>query len=164
MSNDMNKMIGYNLKTVRIERGWSQEFVAKEVGISIRSLSRLETGRSVSKKMIKRLCLFYRISVEALYKEEDTSKNTIEAVDLIPEDVLIRLLLSSSFMGEVQRETILRFNDAIQREALMMREDVEQMISDILTTKKMYTLSDMITVSMIINQKTLSQIKTLAIA
>lgn len=160
----MNKMIGCNLKEVRVQRGWSQAFVAREVGISIRSISRLETGRSVSKKLVKKLCLFYRISINSLHKEEDASKNTMETVDLIPEDVLFRLLLSSSFMGEVQRETILRFNDAIQKEAILMREDIEQMISEVLSLKKAYTLSDMITVSMMVNRKTITKIGELAIA
>lgn len=163
MSNDMNKMIGYNLKAVRVERGWSQAFVAREVGISIRSISRLETGRSVSKKLVKKLCMFYRISINSLYKEEDASKNTVETVDLIPEDVVFRLLLSSSFVGEVQRETVLRFNDSIQKNAVMFRGDIEAILSDVISKKQSYTLVDMIACGLAVNRRTLQNISKMQI-
>ena len=54
--------------------------------------------------------------------------------------------------------------DTIQREALMMREDVEQIIPEALALKKSYTLADVITACMAVNQKTIVNIRNMAIA
>ncbi len=43
-------------------------------------------------------------------------------IDVIPEEVAIKLLCQSSFIGDIQRESILRFNDIIQKDGIMYRE------------------------------------------
>ena len=45
----------------------------------------------------------------------------------------------------------------------MMRADIEHIIPEALTLKKSYTIQDIITACMLINQKTLSNIRQLAI-
>lgn len=38
------KVIGQNIRRMRIENGWSQEALARKAGISVSQLSRLERG------------------------------------------------------------------------------------------------------------------------
>ena len=164
MSNDINEIVGYNLKVVRVRRGWSQMFVARQTGISVRSISRLETGRGASKKLINQLCSFYKISIHSLYLEEKINTKETSPVNLIPDDVLFRLVLSNSFVGEVQREAVLRFNDVVQKNAVMYREDIEAILPDIISQKKSYSLSDMIACGLAVNRQTLQNVSNIQIA
>lgn len=164
MSNNINEIVGYNLKVVRVRRGWSQAFVSRQTGISVRSISRLETGRGASKKLVNQLCSFYQVSIHSLYLDKKVSTKEISPVNLIPDDVLFRLVLSNSFVGEVQREAVLRFNDVIQKNAVMFREDIEAILPDIISQKKSYSLSDMIACGLAVNRQTLQNVSNIQIA
>ena len=59
---------------------------------------------------------------------------------------------------------ILRYTNTIQKEALMMREDVEQIIPEALTKKTSYSLQDVISACMMVNQKTIAKMRNIAIA
>lgn len=63
---------------------------------------------------------------------------------MIPEDVAVKLLCQSSFVGDIQRESILRFNEFIQKNAIMYREQVEKILPEVISKKQSYTLSDII--------------------
>ena len=163
MKNNINEVMAYNLKAARIRRGWSQEFVARQTGISIRSISRVETGRGVSKKMLEKLSSFYRIPIYSLYEEEECKKEG-STINLIPDDVLLRLVLGNSFVGEIQREAVLRFNDVIQKNAVMYREDIEAILPDVISQKKSYSLADMIACGIAVNRQTLQNVSKIQIA
>ena len=83
-------------------------------------------------------------------------------IDVIPEEVVIKLLCQSSFIGDIQRESILRFNDIIQKDGIMYREQVEEILPEVIGKKKSYTLLDIINCCMKINQKTLDKISRMA--
>ena len=162
MNNNMNQVIAYNLKVARIRLGWSQAFVSNLTGLSIRSISRAETGHSISKSTLKRLCALYHIDISSLY--ELVHEQKMVKVDLVPESIALGLLMKNSFISDLQRETILRFSHNIRKDALMKREDIEATLSEIISSKKMYTLADVISCCMAINQQTIHNITDMAIA
>lgn len=137
-------------------------FVANQLGIAQRTISRAECGCGVSKRTLEILCSMYQVSVASIYGE-CVQENPRE-VQIIPDDVAVGLLIRNSFIQDLEQEVILRYTDTIGKEALMMREDVERIIPEALSHKKSYTLADVITACMMVNQKTLSNIRKLAIA
>lgn len=159
---NVNLLIGENLKRIRISKGWSQIFVANQLGISQRTISRAECGCGISKRTLKLLCGFYQADPSAIYEtwEQEPAKN----IKIISDDVATALLLKNSFVQDLQREVVLRHTAVIQKEALMMREDIEKIIPEALSVKKAYSLSDVITVCMAVNQRTLFCIRNLALA
>ena len=159
---NVNSLVADNLKSIRIRKGWSQSFVANQLGIAQRTISRAECGCGVSKRTLEMLCSMYQVSVASIYGE-CVQENPRE-VQLIPDDVAVGLLIRNSFIQDLEQEVILRYTDTIEKEALMMREDVERIIPEVLSHKKSYTLADVITACMMVNQKTLSNIRKLAIA
>lgn len=159
---NVNSLVADNLKSIRISKGWSQSFVANQLGIAQRTISRAECGCGVSKRTLEMLCSMYQVSVASIYGE-CVQENPRE-VQLIPDDVAVGLLIRNSFIQDLEQEVILRYTDTIEKEALMMREDVERIIPEVLSHKKSYTLADVITACMMVNQKTLSNIRKLAIA
>ena len=158
---NINSLVADNLKRIRISKGWSQSFVANQLGIAQRTISRAECGCGVSKRTLEMLCSMYQVSVASIYGE-CVQENPRE-VQVVPDDVAVGLLIRNSFIQDLEQEVILRYTDTIGKEALMMREDVERIIPEALSHKKSYTLSDVITAGMMVNQKTLSNIRKFVI-
>ena len=159
---NVNLLVADNLKRIRISKGWSQSFVANQLGIAQRTISRAECGCGVSKRTLEMLCSMYQVSVASIYGECVQEKP--REVQVIPDDVAVGLLIRNSFIQDLEQEVILRYTDTIGKEALMMREDVERIIPEALSHKKSYTLADVITACMMVNQKTLSNIRKFVIA
>lgn len=159
---NVNLLVADNLKRIRISKGWSQSFVANQLGIAQRTISRAECGCGVSKRTLEMLCSMYQVSVASIYGE--CVQEEPREVQIIPDDVAVGLLIRNSFIQDLEQEVILRYTDTIGKEALMMREDVERIIPEALSHKKSYTLADVITACMVVNQKTLSKIRKMAIA
>lgn len=155
-------VVAENLKNIRISKGWTQKFVADQLGIAQRTVSRAETGIMISKRILKMLCSLYQVSLSSIYNEceQEMPKGT----QIVPEDVAVELLIRNSFIQDLEQEVILRYTDSIQKEGLMKRADIERIIPEVLAMKKSYTLADVVTACMLTNQKTLSNIRKLAIA
>ena len=159
---NVNLLVADNLKRIRISKGWSQSFVANQLGIAQRTISRAECGCGVSKRTLEMLCSMYQVSVASIYGK--CVQEEPREVQIIPDDVAVGLLIRNSFIQDLEQEVILRYTDTIGKEALMMREDVERIIPEALSHKKSYTLADVITACMMVNQKTLSKIRKMAVA
>ena len=164
MDNNTNRLVGNNLRRERWIRDWRQAFVAGLLNISIRTISRAETGRGVSKGVLKKLCRLYQISMAELYDEKEIMQKPVSTqVDLVPENVAVGLLLKNSFISDLQRETICRYNDRIKKNAVMRREDVEEFLPEVISAKKQYSLADLICCCMAVNQKTIQDIVQIGI-
>ena len=160
--NSINQVVSYNLKVARVRQNWSQAFVSNLTGLSIRSISRAETGHSVSKSTLKRLCALYHIDISGLYELVHEQKEV--NVDLVPESTVVGLLMKNSFISDLQRETILRFSHNIRKDALMNREDVEAILPAVISKKQAYTLADIVACCLAVNQQTIHNITNIAVA
>src|ERR1700710_2481096 len=62
-----NKSVGKNIRTIRHQRGWSQEDVASRLGISIPAFSKIETGvTDVNLSRLEQIANIYEVSVVQL--------------------------------------------------------------------------------------------------
>lgn len=157
-----NKIIAYNIKKARHSHSWSQGFVSRQTGISIRTISRLENNGSGTLKTLKKLCLFYQVPLKSLYENDTEGSCTQPDVELLSSDDVARLLCKSSFLADVQRETVLRFMDSVREEAAMTRQDIEDLIPQVITEKKTYTYHDLITCAMAANRRTIEEMSEMA--
>ena len=80
---NINSLVADNLKRIRISKGWSQSFVANQLGIAQRTISRAECGCGVSKRTLKMLCSIYQVSVASLYN--DCVQEHPKEVQIVPE-------------------------------------------------------------------------------
>lgn len=158
---NVNLVVAENLKNIRISRGWSQKFVADQLGIAQRTVSRAETGIMVSKRILKMLCSLYQVSLSSIYNEYE--QEVPKGRQIVPDDVATALLIKTSFVESFEQEVILRYTDAIQKEALMMREDIEMKLAEVISNKKTYSFSDVVGCCMVINQETIRNIRNMAI-
>ncbi len=64
---------GSRLKELRIEKNESQKVVAENIGLSINTISQYESdSRFPNEEMLKRLCIYYKISSDYLLGLTDT--------------------------------------------------------------------------------------------
>lgn len=153
-------LVAINLRNIRLQRGWTQQFVANQLQISQRTISRAENGAGLSKDTMKRLCGLYQIPVSYLYEEQHEVK--APTVDVIPEDVALRLVMKNAFIHDLQSETIRRYNDKVSKAAIMTRDDVEMVVRDYTSGRRNFTLTDVIQCCMLINQSTIHNIVAMA--
>lgn len=85
-------------------------------------------------------------------------------VDLLEDDVLSGILHRSSLLNDLQREVLLQFTSKASKNAVMDRDDVEAILSECISDKKTYTVSDIITACLEVNQKTIQKITNIAVA
>lgn len=129
MDENTRKLIASNLRAARWKRDWSQAFVARQMGISIRTLSRAENHGTLSETLLKKLCLFYQIPLASIYMKKELQTREAVKVDVIPSDVAARIVLQSDLVNDIQREAILRFNDISQKLIVINRiTDLKQSV------------------------------------
>lgn len=160
---DRNMSLANRLKRERVTRGWSQSFVCGQLDISIRTLSRAETGIKVSKPVLKKLCALYQIPLSKLYGSGEQEVRRREPVDLIPESVAVALLVKNDFLADIQRETIYRYNDRIRKDGIMLRAEVEDILPEVISRKQSYSFADVVSCCMAVNQRTVRNIINMAL-
>lgn len=163
MDDDMKRRLGINLKRCRWLRGWSQRFVCTQANISIRTLSRGESGHGLSKKTINKLAVLYRIPIKEFYQPKQAEKKTVKAVEPLPFETVMRLLGESDFISCIQQETILRFNETVQNDAPMLRADIEEMLTEILDDRGSYSRIDLIMACISASSETVRRIGEMAL-
>ena len=110
-----NECIACHLKSERWKRNWSQALVCSNLNISIRTLSRAENGKGISKTTLKKLCSLYQIPISQMYMDVDM-------------------------------------------------KDIEAILPEIISSKKSYSLADIISCCMAVNQRTVKNISKIVVA
>lgn len=105
--------IGLKIKELRLQRGWSQETLAKKIGIGQQYISKYESGKlSPSLKTIGKLAAAFGVSVDFL-----RSKEKVDLSDLNIKDKSLRELLNE--VNDLNEEDLLTVRNVI--EALVYR-------------------------------------------
>ena len=83
---NVNLVVAENLKNIRIGKGWSQSFVANQLGIAQRTISRAECGCGCSDRTLRLLANMYQVHISSLYeiKKADEKKY----LDIVPVNVI----------------------------------------------------------------------------
>ncbi|WP_345100963.1 helix-turn-helix transcriptional regulator [Mucilaginibacter panaciglaebae] len=104
-----NKSIGQNIRTLRHQRGWSQEDVATRLGISIPAFSKIETGvTDINLSRLEQIADIYEIDVVQIL-DLDT-----EEVEPTPSNLSIvqkKLADRELEIANLQRKVILLYEE-----------------------------------------------------
>jgi len=78
MANNICKILGENIKHYRKTRGLKQDKLAELIGLEIKSLSLIETGKGfVSAKTLEKLSNVLNVPVSDLFAEENNKNSEI---------------------------------------------------------------------------------------
>jgi transcriptional regulator with XRE-family HTH domain len=65
INKEIARLMGQNLRHMRLGRGWSQEQLAELTGTDKRYVSAMENGRGIGKNMLDRLCVVFGADEDA---------------------------------------------------------------------------------------------------
>src|ERR1700709_1558780 len=104
-----NKSVGQNIRTIRHQRGWSQEDVANRLGISIPAFSKIETGvTDINLSRLEQIANIYEIDVVKILSMD------AEDVEQQPSNLSIvqkRLVDREAEIVNLQRKVILLYEE-----------------------------------------------------
>ncbi len=155
-------VVAANLRKVRIKKGWSQAYVAMQLGMSIRTLSQAETGKGVSRKTLDKLCLMYGVSPKSLF-DNQLERTSSKSRSMLSEDEIRLIIRNNSFVEDIEKETIHKYTDKLLRELRLDRVEVEDIINSVTDKEANFKLSDVIWCCMAVNMKTLESISKLSL-
>ncbi|WP_207636291.1 helix-turn-helix domain-containing protein [Pseudobutyrivibrio ruminis] len=155
-------ILATNLKRVRIKKGWSQAYVTRQLGISIRTLSKAETGKGISNKNLDKLCMFYGINSKSLFDSELIRKSS-KPRNVLSEEEILRIIRNNSFVEDIEQVAIHKYTDRLLRELRLDRVEIEDIINSVTDKEANFKLSDVIWCCMAVNMKTLESISKLSL-
>lgn len=98
---------GAILKSLRSEKGFSQEAFASKIGVHVTNLSKYERNLSIpSLEVAKRMAEVLEISLDKLVHGENKAQDTIEDIDLLS------LFNKAQKLSKKQKETVKDFLSA----------------------------------------------------
>ncbi|MDB5018800.1 MAG: anaerobic benzoate catabolism transcriptional regulator [Mucilaginibacter sp.] len=108
-----NKSVGQNIRTIRHQRGWSQEDVANRLGISIPAFSKIETGvTDINLSRLEQIANIYEVNVVMLL--------ALDAKDVEPQISNIniaqkKIIDREAEIASLQRKVILLYEELHNR-------------------------------------------------
>jgi transcriptional regulator with XRE-family HTH domain len=113
-----NKSVGKNIRTLRHQRGWSQEDIASRLGISIPAFSKIETGvTDINLSRLEQIANIFEITVAQILSVEEGE------VDMAPSNLSIaqkKLVDRESEIASLQRKVILLYEELRNKSILVL--------------------------------------------
>jgi len=104
-----NKSVGKNIRTLRHQRGWSQEDVANRLGISIPAFSKIETGvTDINLSRLEQIANIYEVNVvQLLSLEIEEVEPQLSNLSIAQKKILDR----EAEIANLQRKVILLYEE-----------------------------------------------------
>jgi transcriptional regulator with XRE-family HTH domain len=108
-----NKFVGKNIRTIRHQRGWSQEDVAHRLGISIPAFSKIETGvTDINLSRLEQIANIYEVNVVNLLSlEVENTEPLVSNLSIAQKKIVDR----ESEIANLQRKVILLYEELRNR-------------------------------------------------
>ena len=108
-----NKSVGKNIRTIRYQRGWSQEDVANRLGISIPAFSKIETGvTDINLSRLEQIANIYEINViNLLALDAEEIEPQVSNLSIAQKKIIDR----EAEIANLQRKVILLYEELRNR-------------------------------------------------
>lgn len=108
-----NKSVGKNIRTIRHQRGWSQEDVANKLGISIPAFSKIETGvTDINLSRLEQIANIYEVNViNLLALDAEDTEPQISHLNVAQKKIMDR----EAEIANLQRKVILLYEELRNR-------------------------------------------------
>lgn len=108
-----NKTVGKNIRTLRHQRGWSQEDVANRLGISIPAFSKIETGvTDINLSRLEQIANIYEVNVVNLLSlEVEDAEPQVSSLGIAQKKIVDR----EAEIANLQRKVILLYEELRNR-------------------------------------------------
>ena len=108
-----NKSVGKNIRTLRHQRGWSQEDIANRLGISIPAFSKIETGvTDINLSRLEQIANIYDVNIINLLALDATeAEPQVSHLNLAQKKIIDR----EAEIANLQRKVILLYEELRNR-------------------------------------------------
>ena len=108
-----NKSVGKNIRTLRHQRGWSQEDIANRLGISIPAFSKIETGvTDINLSRLEQIANIYDVNVINLLALDATeAEPQVSHLNIAQKKIVDR----EAEIANLQRKVILLYEELRNR-------------------------------------------------
>ncbi|WP_366520894.1 helix-turn-helix transcriptional regulator [Mucilaginibacter sp.] len=108
-----NKSVGKNIRTIRHQRGWSQEDVANRLGISIPAFSKIETGvTDINLSRLEQIANIYEVNVvNLLALDAEDMEPQVSHLSIAQKKIVDR----EAEIANLQRKVILLYEELRNR-------------------------------------------------
>jgi len=108
-----NKYVGKNIRTLRHQRGWSQEDVANRLGISIPAFSKIETGvTDINLSRLEQIANIYEVNVVNLLSlDAESAEPQVSNLSIAQKKIVDR----EAEIANLQRKVILLYEELRNR-------------------------------------------------
>jgi len=105
--------VGQKIKMIRVARGWSQEILAKGLGISIPAVSKIESGvTDINLSRLEQIANIFHITVnQLLLLDELSAENRILSIKTLQ----TKLKEQETEINSLQRKLILLYEELQKR-------------------------------------------------
>jgi transcriptional regulator with XRE-family HTH domain len=125
-----------NIRTIRKQKGISQESVAYDLGIDYSTYGKIERGQiALTVDRLEKIATILKVSVEELYKWKEISLKSSEAESGQVEETLIKELKIKLHKSELELEACKR-EAALLEEQLKDKEKIIELLEHKLTKGK----------------------------
>lgn len=113
-----DKNVGKNIRTIRHQRGWSQEDVANRLGISIPAFSKIETGvTDINLSRLEQIANIYEVNVVNLISLDAAPvEPQVSNLNIAQKKILER----ETEIANLQRKVILLYEELRTRTAAVV--------------------------------------------
>ena len=113
-----DKNVGKNIRTIRHQRGWSQEDVANRLGISIPAFSKIETGvTDINLSRLEQIANIYEVNVVNLISLDAAPvEPQVSNLNIAQKKILER----EAEIANLQRKVILLYEELRTRTAAVV--------------------------------------------
>lgn len=110
-----NRSVGRNIRTLRQQRGWSQEDVANRLGISIPAFSKIETGvTDINLSRLEQIANIYEVNVVNLISlDAENVEQQVSSLSIAQKKIIDR----EAEIANLQRKVILLYEELRNRTA-----------------------------------------------
>lgn len=86
MKNNTNERLGKNIRTIRKQKGFTQQYIASKVGVTKQTICKIEKYGSANQTTIQRIANALFVDVKELYEPLKTQKTLCEVNDFVTID------------------------------------------------------------------------------
>lgn len=127
---DTSARIGHNIRSIRKNKGFTQQYIADHVGVTKQTISKIENGATANQSTLERIAKALFVDIQQLYEKRPIQKSPNDIVDFITIDEKEATLHEQLYPLYKNLNDIVakRYAETIRKKCSLDAEQIEQIL------------------------------------